>query len=134
MGYKILIVDDEPDIRMTINTFLSGQGYNVEEASNGQEALEKLKKSEYDIMILDLLMPYMSGYELLESLPEKLLKTLPIIVLTAKTEDKDVLKGYAMGATYYVTKPFKNKTLMNIVGYLLGNLPPEELRKVERSL
>lgn len=134
MDQWILLVDDEPDILKTTRTILETKGYRVEEARDGKEALDKLRSGHYDLMILDLLMPRLSGYDVLRSLSSKERDELPVVILTAKVQDKDVLKGYAMGATYFVTKPFQNKTVLNIVDYLLENMSPCRRMQMEMCL
>ena len=134
MKKTILLVEDEPDIRFAIRTLLSRENFIIKEAKDGLEALERLKAQNFNLMILDLMMPRMSGYELLELLPRNYFDHMPLIILTAKGDDMDVLQGYSMGATYYITKPFEGKTLKNIINYLLGNLSPREMEKIEQTL
>ncbi len=132
---KILIVEDEPDIRLNLKTLLGAHGFQTDEAEDGQIALDKLASGErYDLMILDLMMPNVDGYGVLEGMAPELLEKLSVIVLTAKNQDDDILKGYIMGATYYVTKPYENATILNIARYLIGDLTEEQRQALEKHL
>ena len=134
MKRTILIVDDEQDIRMTLRALFEGNGYTVVEAHNGQVALDMVAEAAPDLIILDLLMPEVDGYTFLERLPNELLDTIPIIVFTAKGADNDILRGYAKGAAYYLTKPFENRKMLNATRYLIGDLNEEERLRLEREL
>lgn len=131
---RVLVTDDEEDIRQILRTFLEKSRYWVEEAADGRECIELLKKDEFDLLILDLMMPNLNGYEVLQLLPRNIRENMPIIILSARTEDADILKSYSLGISYYLTKPFDNLRLMNIVKYLLDDLDPEDRIEVEKSL
>lgn len=132
---KILVVEDEPDIRLNLTTLLSANGYEVDEAEDGQVALNQLAAGHrYRVMILDLMMPNVDGYEVLDRMDPAQLEQLSVIVLTAKNQDEDILQGYIMGATYYVTKPYENSTILNIVRYLSGDLSEEQKSHLEKHL
>jgi DNA-binding response OmpR family regulator len=132
---KILVVEDEPDIRLNLTTLLSANGYGVDEAEDGQVALDRLAAGQrYDVMILDLMMPNVDGYAVLERMDPGQLEKLSVIVLTAKNQDEDILQGYIMGATYYVTKPYENSAVLNIVRYLVGDLSEDQKRHLEKHL
>lgn len=132
---KILVVEDEPDIRLNLTTLLSANGYGVDEAEDGQVALSRLAAGQrYDVMILDLMMPNVDGYEVLERMDPAQLEQLSVIVLTAKNQDEDILQGYIMGATYYVTKPYENSAVLNIVRYLVGDLSEDQKIHLEKHL
>lgn len=105
MNEKILIVDDEKDLRLVISDFLIKEGYEVIEASNGHEALEKVYENE-DIkcVILDVMMPVMDGWATLKAL--KKIYDIPVIMLTARTQIDDEVLGFELGADDYVAKPF----------------------------
>lgn len=134
MNRTILVVDDEQDIRMTLRALFEANGYTVVEAENGQEALDMVQASTPDLIILDLLMPEVDGYAFLERLPTDLLDSIPIIVFTAKGADNDILRGYAKGAAYYLTKPFENRKMLNATRYLIGDLGEEERLRLESEL
>jgi len=132
---KILVVEDEPDIRLNLTTLLNAKGYLTDEAADGQVALNQLASGQqYDVMILDLMMPNVDGYEVLERMDPAQLEELSVIVLTAKNQDEDILQGYIMGATYYVTKPYENSAVLNIVRYLVGDLTEDEKIDLEKHL
>ena len=134
MTKKILEVDDEPDIHSVIKAVLSKKDYDVQSASDGQEALEKLSTQKYDLIILDVLMPNVDGFTVLQRIREGGQTDLPVVMLTAMSSGRDIWKGYEKGATYYLTKPFENKQLVNIVDYLIGDLPRDERLRLELNL
>lgn len=130
-GKSILIVDDESDVRLVLNTLLTHSGHTVTEAADGREALQLLAEGDFDLLILDLMMPRLNGEEVLEHLREdERLAGLPVIVLTAKSQPKDVERGYKKGASFYVVKPFGNNTVRELVRYLLGDLSEREKEKI----
>ena len=123
MSETVLVVDDYADIRKTCRAALERHGYTVVEAKNGQEALERLKESLPTIVLLDIMMPDMSGLEVLEVIrANPKTSKLPVILLTAKSTDKDVLTGYQHDADYYVTKPYTPNELRYAVNLVLGRI------------
>ena len=134
MGRRILVVDDELDIRMVLEEILKGQGFEVFTAENGAEALRKLEQESYDLMVLDIMMPVMDGNEVMAKLPEEVKEKMPVIMLTAKASDEDVMDGYKKGADYYIVKPFDNVTLINAILYLLKEVPEEDIIDSEAKL
>ncbi len=104
MASKILVVDDEKEIRNLIEIYLKNEGYTVLKASNGEEALEVLAKEEIQLIILDIMMPKMDGMEVCRRVREHL--NIPILMLSAKSEDMDKIAGIMTGADDYLTKPF----------------------------
>ncbi len=102
---KILVVDDEKEIAELIEIHLMGQDYNVTKAKNGVEALNCLEKEKYDLVLLDVMMPKMDGKETLKRIREKY--NIPVIMVTARTSEKDKIEGLTLGADDYVTKPIK---------------------------
>jgi len=110
-GKTILVVDDEPRIIEAVNMNLELEGYQVSSASNGYEALKKLTKEVPDLVILDVMMPEMDGFETLRQIRE--ISTVPVIMLTVKGEETDKVKGLDLGADDYVTKPFSPKELVS---------------------
>ena len=110
MGYKILIVDDEPEIRDLLHLYLEKDGYEVVEAADGAEALsalqeESLKSEGIDLVILDIMMPGIDGYRVLQNIREN--SNIPVIMLSAKGTDADKILGLDLGADDYITKPFQ---------------------------
>ena len=113
---KILVCDDERHIVRLIQVNLERHGYNVVTAYDGKEGLEKAKAEKPDLMVLDVMMPYMDGFEVLKTLKrEPETENLPVIMLTAKAQDKDVFEGYHYGADMYLTKPFNPMELISFV-------------------
>ena len=113
---KVLVCDDERNIVRMIQVSLSREGYDVVTAYDGKEGLEKVKEEKPDILVLDVMMPYMDGFEVLKTLrrePET--ENLPVIMLTAKAQDKDVFEGYQFGADMYLTKPFNPRELISFI-------------------
>ena len=108
---KILLVEDDSNFGRILKEYLSINKYNVDLASNGIEGYEKFTRSEYDLCILDVMMPYKDGFTLAKEIREKN-DQIPIIFLTAKTLKEDVLKGYKIGADDYLTKPFDSEILL----------------------
>ena len=105
MGHeKILVVDDEKEIRDLIEIYLKNEGFQIIKASNGREALEILEEEEVHLIILDIMMPEMDGIKACMKIREE--KNMPIIMLSAKAEDMDKIFGLTTGADDYVTKPF----------------------------
>lgn len=104
MGYKILIADDEAEIRDVLHLYLEKDGYEVVEAADGVEAMEKIKKEQPDLAILDIMMPGLDGYRVLRNIREN--NNIPVIMLSAKDTDADKILGLDLGADDYITKPF----------------------------
>ena len=116
----ILVVDDEPSIVALLRLTLEQQGYPVDTAANGVEALQKIIARKPRLLILDVMMPEMDGFELLRHVrDEPDLADLPVIVLTAKSQDADVATGYEAGADMYLTKAFHPDELLRFVRRLL---------------
>jgi len=110
---KILIVEDEADIRELIAFNLDLCGYEVLKASDGQEGLEKAKKEAPDLILLDLMLPGIDGFEVCRNIRSREdIKNCPIIMLTARTEEENIVKGLDMGADDYITKPFSPQVLV----------------------
>ncbi|MCB0310271.1 MAG: response regulator [Bdellovibrionales bacterium] len=108
----ILVVEDDEDSRNTICTMLEAFGFKFISFPSGKAALEGLRGKTVDLALLDIMMPEMSGYELLEKLREwESFATTPVIMVTAKDQDSEILEGYQHGADYYITKPFTAKQL-----------------------
>lgn len=113
---EILVVDDEPNIVLSLEFLMKKEGYQVRTASNGKEALHALKESKPDLVLLDVMMPRMDGYEVCQAVrgdPE--LSSVCIIMLTAKGREIEREKGLAVGADDYVTKPFATRELVEKV-------------------
>lgn len=108
---KILLVEDDPNFGSILKDYLNMNDFEVVLAKNGMEGFEKFKKDNFDLCILDVMMPYKDGFTLATEIREKN-KVIPIIFLTAKTMKEDVLKGYKVGADDYLNKPFDSEVLL----------------------
>ncbi len=108
---KILLVEDDQNFGAILKDYLSLNDFEVTLAKNGMEGFEKFKKGNYDLCILDVMMPYKDGYTLAKEIREKN-KEVPIVFLTAKSMKEDVLKGYKVGADDYLNKPFDSEVLL----------------------
>lgn len=108
---KILLVEDDPNFGTVLKDYLAMNDYNVTHAKNGMEGFEKFKKDDFDLCILDVMMPYKDGFTLAKEIREKN-EEIPIIFLTAKAMKEDVLKGYKVGADDYLNKPFDSEVLL----------------------
>jgi len=118
---KILIADDRPEVVELVRVTLEGEDYQIIDASDGKEALDKIRGEKPDLVLLDVMMPEMDGFEVLSKLkkdPEA--KEIPIIMLTAKGQGVDKEKGRQVGASGYITKPFSPSALLNKIEEILG--------------
>lgn len=121
MKNRILVVDDNPDSITIMRSILESRGYEVRAATSGAEALAMIEKERPDLVLLDIMMPEMSGIEVLQLIKDNAQTgRLPVILVTAKVHDDDVLSGYHYGADYYITKPFTAKQLLYGVDLVLG--------------
>ena len=121
MSQKILIVDDEPNIVISLEFLMKKEGFQVAVAGDGEEALAKVVAFEPDLLLLDVMMPKKSGFEVCEALRADPARAgLKIVMLTAKGRDTEVAKGIALGANAYMTKPFSTKELIAKVREVLG--------------
>ncbi|HAM62846.1 MAG: DNA-binding response regulator [Firmicutes bacterium GWF2_51_9] len=107
---RILIVDDEVKIREVVREYAEVSGYDVKEAKDGREALELVEREDFDVIVLDIMMPYLDGFSACRQI--KKIKNIPIIMLSARQEEFDKLFGFELGVDDYVVKPFSPKELM----------------------
>ncbi len=116
MKPTILVADDEPSIVLSLQVLLQKAGYEVRVARNGDEALQSVAALTPDLILLDAMMPKRDGFDVCQTLrADPALKSLPIIMLTAKSRDVERQKGMALGATDYITKPFSTRDLVALV-------------------
>jgi len=124
MADTILVVDDSEDVALISARMLSQRGFAVSTASDGHEALAMVKRQRPNCILLDVMMPRMSGLQVLEALKaDPATANIPVIMVTARTGDEDVLHGYQQGADYYITKPFTADELLYGVNLVLGRQP-----------
>lgn len=125
MNKTILIIEDELKIRFLLRDYLKSEGFNVLEASDGDEGIFVFKNNKIDLILLDIMMPKIDGITVLETI--RTVSDLPIILLTAKGQEEDKLFGYEMGADDYVTKPFSPKILIAKIKALLKRTTNNDL-------
>jgi len=117
----VLVVDDDEDNIRIISTILLARGYEVRLARDGRGAVESIRQQRPDLVLLDVMMPGMDGMQVLDNIrADPRLTSLPLVLVTAKTEDQDLLEGYRAGAQYYVTKPFTSRQLLYAISLVLG--------------
>lgn len=127
---RILVVDDEQDIVVTLTRMLRRQGFDVVSATDGEQALERVKDSHPDLVILDIQMPKLDGIEVLQRIKEDPhTSSLPVIMLTARAGDEDMLKGYKYGANYYIPKPFKIAEVLDGIKMTFQSIEEEKSRR-----
>jgi CheY-like chemotaxis protein len=130
---KVLIVEDEEVIRKILRLTLTKWGFEVEEAEDGAQALLKLEKAQYILIICDIIMPNLNGWDLIKKVREDpKTRDLRIIALTAKNKTADMFKGYELGANYYMTKPFTQAQLQYGIQLALEE-PTEALHEIDLS-
>ncbi len=116
MAKKVLLAEDEKNVILGVRTCLDAVGYDVEIVEDGDEALNSVRREHPDLILLDLLMPKVDGYEVLKELKgNDVTKDIPIIVLTAKAEEEDRQRAMDLGAEDYMTKPFKPQELWDLL-------------------
>jgi len=130
--FRILVVDDEERVLNFLRSKLKASGYEVLTASNGHEALEQVQAQEPDLMVLDLIMPKMDGFETLKEL--RSFSAVPVIILSAKGADVDKIKGLTLGADDYLPKPFNPDELVVRIEAVRRRLEPAERRKILEML
>jgi DNA-binding response OmpR family regulator len=121
MNQKILVADDEPNIVISLEYLLKREGYTVVIARDGEEALDVIRREQPDLVLLDVMMPKKSGFEVCQEVrADDAIQNTKILMLTAKGRDTDVAKGTALGANAYMTKPFATRDLVQKVAQMLG--------------
>ncbi len=124
----ILVVDDKASVRQLLQEYLTEQGFRVTTAADGQEAIYEARRAQPDLILLDIMMPRMDGYEFLRQYRKE--RHTPVIIITAKEEETDAVLGLELGADDYVIKPFRMRELVSRVRAVLrrGEAPPEPSR------
>ena len=124
MTHKILIADDEPNIVISLEYLLQREGYAVLVARDGQEALDTIARERPALVLLDVMMPHKTGFEVCQAVrADEALQATKILMLTAKGRETDLAKGLALGANAYMTKPFSTRERVQKVAELLGEAP-----------
>ncbi|NPA42495.1 MAG: response regulator transcription factor [Chlorobi bacterium] len=129
---RILLVEDDPNFGPMLRDFLKLNNYDVVLATNGIEGLEKFKSGEYDLILLDVMMPYKDGFTLASEI-RKYNQDIPIIFITARTMKEDIIKGYQSGADDYITKPFDSEVLLYKIGSLISRGTKVQEKKPEQT-
>ncbi len=130
---KLLIVDDEMNIRLLIKKYALFEQYEVEEAENGMEAIEKCRETAFDLIIMDIMMPELDGFSACREIRKKD-KDVPIIMLSARGEEYDRIHGFELGVDDYVVKPFSPRELMMRVGAVLKRSGRAEKKPAGREV
>jgi DNA-binding response OmpR family regulator len=126
---KILFVDDDPNIHRLLLRIAEKFNFQIIEAFNGQEALEKIRESSVDLVLLDIMMPHMDGRDVCKRMKDDpKTKDIPVIIFSAKSNQSDRLLGFELGADDYITKPFHLEVLMRKIEYFLSE------RRAKKSL
>ncbi|HOF87486.1 MAG TPA: response regulator [Armatimonadota bacterium] len=127
MAQRILIIDDEPDIRSLLAVMLTTEGYHVDEVNGGKDGIERLSRESYDLIILDIMMPEMDGWEVCRQIKcHPRAGDTPVLILTVRAQPLDRVIGLeVVQADEYVTKPFTRQHLLAVVNRLLGAPVPE---------
>ena len=121
MAKRILVVDDDEMVRIALNELLRPEGFEVHTVPSGTEALKRIDENSYDLLILDIIMPEMDGFELCKRIREKEgLRETPIVFLTAKSREEDRGRGLEVGANLFLTKPISPEKLLRIISDTMG--------------
>lgn len=127
MAHTILVVDDEPGVVRLVELNLTQEGHQVRTASDGEEALASIAQKPPDLVVMDVMMPKLDGFETLKRLKENpATADIPILMLTARSQDEDVFEGYGTGAQWYLSKPFDPVELRRVVRHLLERHPADD--------
>ncbi|MGC8743894.1 MAG: response regulator [Verrucomicrobiia bacterium] len=135
--YKVLVIDDEPDVLELIEYNLTAAGFNVIKASEGNEAIKKAREQSPDLIVLDIMLPGIDGFEICKILKrDKTTASIPIIMLTAKAEEVDRIVGLELGADDYITKPFSPRELTLRIKTLLKRVKgvAEQSQLIQRGV
>src|SRR5690625_3282459 len=128
---KILVVDDEERIRRLIRMYLEREEFLIEEAEDGKEALDLALNNDYDLILLDIMMPEMDGIQVCEELRKE--KTTPVIMLTAKGEESNRVQGFEVGADDYIVKPFSPREVVLRVKAVLRRVSDSKFTGTDQS-
>jgi len=132
MTRKILVVDDTRNVQLMLSDFLSSQNYQVLTASDGREALEAVRESNPDLILLDVMMPNMDGYQFITQLRRE--SGIPVIMITAKQLESDIIHGFDLGADDYITKPFRMRELLVRMRAVLRRAAPKGSEEASLSI
>jgi len=128
--YNLLIVDDEEKIRDVIKEYCEFEGYNVDEAEDGMEAIKSVEENDYDLIVMDIMMPKIDGFTAVKEIRKK--SKVPVLMLSARGDELDKLYGFELGIDDYVLKPFSTKELMARINAIIkrtNNIPEKKFLK-----
>ncbi len=133
-GKRVLVVDDDPTMVRLIKVNLKLNEYEVLEATSGEQALEIISKEPLDLVVLDIMMPGVDGWQVLKHIRSREeTKELPVILVTAKTQDSDVIRGWELGADEYIIKPFNPLLLVEVIKMVLDRSYDERLDRRKKQ-
>ncbi len=128
--HHVLVVDDDSDVLLLCRVNLEFEGYEVTTAGDGAEGLETCRRIVPDVVLLDVMMPRMDGWQTLEAIKaDPALSHIPVVMLTAKVQDEDQIRGWSAGAAEYITKPFSPLSLSKVIAEVIAIDPVEEERR-----
>lgn len=131
----VLVVEDEEDLASLVEVNLELAGHRVTVARDGGEGLERARELRPDLVLLDVMMPKMDGWQVLTALKaDPAVADIPVVMLTAKVQDQDQIRGWSAGAAEYITKPFSPLSLSQVLKDVLANSPDEEAARRQRIL
>jgi two-component system, OmpR family, alkaline phosphatase synthesis response regulator PhoP len=131
----VLVVDDEPDVLLLCRVNLEFEGYEVIQAADGEQAMAQVRAHRPDVVLLDVMMPRMDGWQVLAAIKaDEALADIPVVMLTAKVQDQDQIRGWSQGAADYITKPFSPLALSQVLQDVLETDPEEEERRRQMIL
>jgi DNA-binding response OmpR family regulator len=132
MRTKILVVDDDPDLLLLLRVTLAAEDFQSLLARNGEDALREIENEQPDLVLLDIMMPVVDGWQVLRKMTEQGLAT-PVVVVSAKASEADVAKALELGAVDYVTKPFDPEEIVQSILWILDRSPEDrDRRRIER--
>ncbi len=132
---RVLVVDDEPDVLLLCRVNLEFEGYAVTTAADGEEGLATVRSLRPDVVLLDVMMPKMDGWQVLEAIKaDEAIANIPVVMLTAKVQDEDQIRGWSAGAAEYITKPFSPLSLSQVIADVIANDPEEEAKRRQMIL
>ncbi len=129
--YSILLIDDDKDLAELLGEYLSAEGYRLEAAFTGEEGIEQIKKHHYDLVLLDVMMPGIDGFETLKRLRQT--SIVPVLMLTAKGEETDKILGLELGADDYLAKPYSHRELLARIKALLRRIELDRSQQNDES-
>jgi DNA-binding response OmpR family regulator len=133
--WTVLVVDDEKEVRAVMSRIVTRAGHDVVTAADGKAALEILaERDDIDLVFLDALMPKLDGLKTVARVRDGGKSELPVVMVSGRATSKHIIGGYKAGVDYYVTKPFRPRTILNIMNYLLGDLPEDSGLDLEQLL